>query len=250
MAEMEFLKENILNTTTMIGVASNTATVEFLFDRNTKLGYSTDGYDSTTAAVIEITFNETTPVSHILLQNHNLKNFSVYYDTQTASNLLQAFTTNSETSLYIAFSTVQAANIQVVMNNTIAGSVEKAIGELIISERLLTFERNPNAASYTPRIDRSQIRHVLPDGGVKLFNIKDKFKANIGLEFIGTSFYNSLLSVFETADPLYFVPFPTATSWDGRAYGVVWSGDFNFKYAENTKNNYSGNIIIEEISST
>jgi hypothetical protein len=56
-----------------------------------------------------------------------------------------------------------------------------------------------------------------------------------------------LLSIFEISNPLYFVPFPTATSWDGTANEVVWSGDFNFSYAENVKSiGYSGDIVLEE----
>lgn len=249
MAEMEFLKTNILDTTTMLTIDSGTGTSQYLFNRNTKLGYSSVGYNSTTATTIIVTFNSTTPVSHILLQGHNLKQFELFYDTQTAGHTLASYTTNSETSTYISFSTVSAANIQLKMTDTIQGSVEKNVGEFIITERQMVFTRNPNAALYNPFIDRKQIEHEMPDGGTILFNVKDKFKAKIGLRYISTSFYNSLLSIYEDADALYFVPFPTTTSWNGKAYHVVWRGGFDFKFVDNVKNYYSGNILLKETAS-
>lgn len=249
MALMEFLSKNLLNTTTMLTVDSGTATMAYLFDRNISLGYSTYGYNSTTATVLSIVFDETTPVSHILLQNHNLKKFSVFYDSTTA-NSIQAFTTNSQTSNYISFSTISAKSIQIQVEDTIAGSVEKSIGELVISDRELSFTRNPTAKLFKPVIDRTQVRHVMPDGGITLFNIKDKYKAKIGLRYITDSFYDSLLDLYEEANPLYFVPFPTSTGWDGKAYQCVWPGKWDFSYSANVKESgYSGNIVIEETTS-
>lgn len=249
MAEMEFLTKNILNTTTMVSVDSGTATVEYLFDRNLGLGYTSSGYNSTTSTTIRVTFDQTTSVSHILLQNHNIKNYHVYYDTATAANSLTSSTTNSDTSTYLSFSTVSAANIIIVLTDTIEGSAEKSIGELVITERNMVFSRNPNHAMYNPVIDRKQIEHTMPDGGTKLFNIKDKFKAKISLRYITSTFYNNLLNLYEDSDDIYFVPFPTTTSWDGKAYNVVWAGKFDFKYADNPKNNYSGNIMLKETAS-
>lgn len=245
MAVMEFLKKNILNTTTMATVTSGSATLEYLFDRNIGLGYSTSGYNSTTSAVLSIVFDETTSVSHVLIQNHNLKQFIVFYNSLTA-NSLASFTTNSATSTYLSFSTISAVSIQLQMDDTINGSEEKSVGELVLSGRELAFPRNPTINLFNPKIDRTQVRHIMPDGGVILFNIRDKYKAKIGLRHITTSFYDSLLNIYESADPLYFVPFPTSTSWDGKAYQCVWSGDFDFKFGVNVKTTYSGNIVLEE----
>jgi len=245
MALMEFLSENIINTTTMMTVTSGTATLQYLFDRNIELGYSTLGYASTTSAVLSIHFNETTSVSHILLQNHNLKQFRIFYNSST-SNSLYTTTNNSSTSTYISFNTVSVNTIQIQMDDTIKGSEEKSIGELIIAERKLVFERNPSVNTFKPKIDRTQIRHIMPDGGVVLFNIKDKYRATIQLKFIETSFYTSLKSIYEEAKPIYYIPFPTTTGWDGNAYLCVWSGDFDFSFSDNAKNTYSGKILLEE----
>jgi len=248
MAVMEFLKANYLNTTTMVKVDSNTALTKYLFNRNPDLGYTTDGYNSNTSATISIEFGSTMPVSNILIQNHNLKKFSLFYDSNTA-NAIASFTTNSDNSIYLSFSTIQATSIQLQMDETISGNAEKSVGELILSERKLAFDVNPSQSLFNPIIMRKQIVHNMPDGGVVTYNIKDKYQAKIGLRYISTSFYNKLLSVFEDAEPMYFVPFPTATSWDGKAYEVVWVDKFDFKFADNAKNTYSGNILIKETPS-
>lgn len=245
MAVMEFLKKNIFDTTTMAIITSGTATVEYAFDRNIELGYSTSGYNSTTSAVLSIELDETTTISHILLQNHNLKQFIVFYNSATA-NSLGSFTTNSATSTYLSFASISVKTIQVQMDNTIDGSEEKSIGELVISERKIAFPYNPAIDFFNPKIDRTQVKHIMPDGGTILFNIKNKYKATIGLRHITSSFYNSLLDIYDDADPIYFVPFPTSTSWDGKAYQCVWPGDFDFKFGNNAKTTYSGNITLEE----
>jgi len=249
MAVMEFLKKNILNTTTMIKVDSATSLTKYLFDRNVGMPYETSGYNSDTSTIISIEFGSTTPVSHILLQNHNLKQFRLFYDSLTA-NSISIFTTNSDTSNYLAFSTIQAASIQLQMDNTIAGAVEKSVGEFVLSERKLAFDVNPTQSLFKPIIMRKQIVHNMPDGGTVVYNIKDKYQAKIGLRYITTAFYNSLFDVYEDAEVMRFVPFPTSTGWDGKGYEVVWPGKFDFTFADNAKKTYSGNILIKEIPST
>lgn len=245
MAVMEFLEKNYLDTTTMVKVDSNTGLSSYLFDRNVGMPYVTDGYTTNTSTIISIELDATTTISNILLQNHNLKDFRLFYDSVTA-NSIDIVSSNSATSSYFDFSTISAKTIQLQMDEAQTVDTEKSVGEFIITEKLLAFPRNPNSQLYKPKIDRTQVKHIMPDGGIVLFNIKNKYKAKIGLKYITSSFYASLLDIYEDADPLYFIPFPTTTAWDGLAYAVVWSGDFDFTFGDNAKNTYSGNINIEE----
>jgi len=246
MARMEFLSENLFNTTTQAKVDSNTTTVEYLFDRSTSLGYSSDGYNSTTATMISVEFSAPQVISHILMQNHNLRDFRLFYDSATANSLL-VDATNSNTSTYLAFSSVTVSSVQLQMNNTIEGSVEKEIRELFIGERHVQFERNPTVKKWKPMIFRKQIEHEMPDGGTVLFNIKDKYRASLAWEYITDDFRDDLYTVHRSALPLYFVPFPTATAWLGEAYETVWTGGFDFKHATNDKDQgWSGSINLKE----
>lgn len=254
MALMEFLKANKLNTTTMLVMqASNTGTAAYLLDRNRGQKFSSVDYNSTTASVISIVFDSPTVLSHVLLQNHNLKSFRVYYDSVTA-NSLGIVTANSQTSTYLSFSSVTVSSVDIQMDTTIAGSVEKEIGELILTERRLQFEVNPSTNNYKPKTRRKKIRHEMPDGGVKLLQIADKFSAKIEFDYISDSFTSALTSVFDDGNPLTFVPFPTTTAWGGtkmgEAYEVLITSDLDFAYGTNDKTQgYNGSIMIEETPS-
>lgn len=247
MALMEFLKANKLNTTTMLVVpTANTGTQAYLFDRNIRLGFTSVNYDSTTSAVVSVVFAQPTVLSHILIQNHNLRQFRAYYNSVTA-NSLGIVTANSATSTYLSFASITVNSVDIQMDNTIAGSVEKSIGELVMTERRLQFERNPSHGDWKPTLHRKKIRHEMPDGGVKLLIIRDKFRARMEWEFVTTSFRDSLLSVYEDALPVYFAAYPTTTSWDGRAYEVHWSNDFDFTFSSNAKDSgQGGTMLLEE----
>lgn len=246
MAYMEFLGQNLCNTTTMLKVESNSTAALYLIDRNKYLAYQTSGYDSNTSTIISLEVGTGTVISNVLLQNHNFKNFRVFYNSVTA-NSIAVVTNNSSTNHYFNFASVTVGSVQVQIDTCITSGVEKSIGQIVIAEKELVFETNPSAKRYTPTIDRIQVKHIMADGGISLHNIKDKYKTKIKLEFISETFYNSMLSIFQRGTPLYFVPFPTSTSWDGTAHEVVWSGDFNFKFNENVKTiGYNGEFVLEE----
>src|SRR6185436_12297661 len=104
------------------------------------------------------------------------------------------------------------------LDSTIVAGEEKTVGELVVANRQLQFERNPSVRAWRPTVFRKQIEHQMPDGGTALFNIQDKYQAQLSWEFVTADFRDSLFDVFTAADPLYFVPFPTTTAWDGVAF--------------------------------
>lgn len=248
MARMEFLKENQLNTTTMVTPPSGTDSVEELFDRNTdKIWESVN--QTGTAQVLSVEFGKNVVLSHVLLQNMNLKTYRIFYDSSTANSLANV-TQNSDTSRYHSFASVTVASIQVQMNAPITSSEEYKIGELVLTERRCQFELNPSSKNYKPRRPKTRIKHDMPDGGSRVFEIADKFSAKIRLEFISDTFTSGLESVFESGEPNYFLPFPTTSSWDGKGYEVNWLNDFDFTYAENSRSQgQSGTIEIRQTQS-
>lgn len=253
MAVMEFLRQNLLNTTTMVTTTANNGvgTFAYAFDRNTRLKYTTLGYNSSTVSGFSVVFGTPTPVSHILLQNHNLRQFRVYYNSVTA-NSLAVVSSNSATSTYIAFATITVNNIEIEFelqqtSGAPASNTEKMIGEIIIGDRLLVFERNPAYNDWNPSFMRKQIIHEMPDGGVKVFQINDKFQSTLQWHYVTQTFRDSLYTLWSSANSMYFVPFPTTTAWDGRAYESVWIGDFNFTHEENSKTQgFVGSIQLRE----
>jgi len=133
------------------------------------------------------------------------------------------------------------------MDTTILPVSEKQLGQFIVADRQFQFERNPSIKNFKPMINRLQVRHVMADGGIVLHNIRDKYETKLKFDFITETFYNQLLNLYSTADPVYYVPFPTSTSWDGMAYEMVWAKDFDFNFSSNVKAiGYTGKVTLEE----
>ena len=242
---MEFLTQNKINTTTLITVDSSSLTADRLINRNINDQYETDGYDTNASTIIDIAFSASTIITNVIIQNHNLENFRIFYDSTTA-NSLGVFSGNSDASTYISFASVTVSSVQLQLD-TATDNGEKAIGQFIIAERRLEFERNPSVKNFKPMIDRTQVRHVLADGGVSLYNIRDKYKVQMKFFFITETFHEQLLDIYNTALPVYYVPFPTTSAWEGNAYEMVWSKDFDFKYATNVRSiGYTGQMTLEE----
>lgn len=248
MANMTFFSQNKFNTTTMGTVTSGTNTVGNLFDGNVEVGYTTDGYTSNTSCVISIVFGTNTVVSNIFLQNHNFKTFQVYYNSATANSLFTA-TSSSVTSNYISFASITVSSIQIGIASTQLDG-ERTLGELVISNKIITLDRNPSYKQYKPKIFRKQVRHEMADGGVTLFQIRDRFRATLDFDYITDTTYNTFKNIYDTIGSVYFAPFPTTTAWDGNAYDVVWPGDFAFNHSTNDKQQgFSGKMTLEQTSS-
>lgn len=248
MAIMEFLGQNLINTTTLIKVDSASTTTDRLIDRNRINQYETSGYASGTSSIISIEFSASTIISNVLIQSHNLKDFRIFYNSVTA-NSLGVYSSNSDTSTYVDFASVTVSSVQLQMDDAFT-YVEMLVGQFVLANKHFEFERNPSVKNFKPLIDRNQIRHVMADGGIVLHNIKDKYKVEMKFEFVTESFYNSLLELYTTASPVYYIPFPTTSAWDGNAYEMVWSKDFDFKYSTNVRAiGYSGKMILEETPS-
>lgn len=249
MSLIELLKDNLIITTTLMKVDVNTSLTQFLIDRNVATQYETTGYSSNTSTVISIEFSNPTILSNIILQNHNFKQFRVFYDSVTANVFSPDIneTTNSATSSYFFFNSTTVSSVQLQIDAATAADTEKIIGQLIATERRLKFTRNPSIKKFKPNLKKTQVEHKMPDGGSVLYNISEKMDAKIGLTFISTSFHNSLKDIFKEDNPLYYLPFPTTTAWDGDAFPVVWIGGFDFKFSSNAKNQgFTGNIRLKE----
>ena len=247
MAVMEILTPNLIATTTLIVVDSSTGATDRLINRNKTDQYETSGFASLTSTIISVEFSSSTIISNILIQSHNLKDFRLFYNSVTA-NSLGIFSSNSATSTYTTFASVTVTSVQLQMD-TAQTSVEKAVGQYILAERKLAFTRNPSIKNWKPLIDRTQVRHVMADGGIVLHNVRDKYKAKLKFTFITESFHDSLLNIYEEAAPFYFVPFPTTSAWLGNAFEMVWSKDFDFKFSTNVRSiGFTGQILLEETS--
>jgi len=248
MSKFEFLDQNLINTTSMCIADSGSGTFSYLYDRNLALDYITTDYTGATSTTLNIVFSQPTVVSRVLLQNHNLKAFKIYYNSATANVFSPdcAVTANSSTNHYFAFNSTTVSSIQIQMDDVIATG-ERSIGELVISDCNTQFEVNPEADNYDPKLFKQKVKHIMPDGGTSLFVVDSKFQATIKMRYITTAFKDDLLALYNAGSAFYFVPEPTASAWLGQAHEVVWTNDWNFTFADNSKTQgWNGHVTIEE----
>lgn len=250
---MIILRQNFFNTSGMATTSNGTSTLANLFDRDKSSQWSSENAGTdTTAATLRIIFDSTLTVSQVIMSNHNLKNFRIRPNTTTSDFTPSiSMTTNSATGNYWAVNTLTTVKEVVISaNTTITADNEKSIGELLISNLLYDFstDRLPAAENYTPRIDKKQIVHEMSDGGVALYNIVSKFRADMEFDFVPTSTVDSLRTIYNLNAPFVFVPFETATAWDGYWAECVWPGPFEFEeFTDNARGNgYTGTIKIRQ----
>ena len=263
--QMEFLKTNFFNTTTMAAVPSNTSTVDNMFDRVRATQFQTSGQnDDTVGVTIGVTFASSKSVNRIVIQNTNLKSFKIYHSSNSANTIsltttcgtnTSSWTSNSATSLYLIFPTTAMTSVFVVSTSTMAANEEKKIGELWISEVKLQLERNPEADGYKPILDDKEYIHELAGGGWTRYTVSGQdthFTGSINLKYQSNTQTTALKSLFDERAAMVFVPFPTGTSWNSfnyeHIYEVNWTGDFNFKPAENnfTAVGFDGSVALKE----
>lgn len=251
MARMEFLRSNRYDTTTQIVPPSGTESAGNLMDRTVTKSWESVGQTGT-SRVLSIVFSQPTPISHLILQGHNLEKYRVFYNSATANSFPNDVNVDSNTSenSYHYLGTTTVSSIQIQMDTPFTTTAEYTIGELIATERLYVLERNPSAAEWKPKEARKRIIHDMPDGGVRVFNIKTKYATEIGLKFITESAKDSLFDIYDAAQEFIFVPFPTTTGWDGKAPECSWLSDFDFKPGTNDKEQgFSGTIKMRETPS-
>lgn len=252
MKTMEIISQSYLDTTSMFLVDSGSGTLSYLYDRNLALGWQSDGYTGATTTTMNIVFPSPVVVSRIMMQNHNLKTFSIYHDSAPASVFSPAIsvTGNSTTSHYFAVASTTISSLQIKMDDVMS-TAERSIGELIVGDLKVSFDNNPDSANYDPKYYKQKVKYTMPDGGTNLFIVGNKYQASINLKFTGAAFTDSLRTIYEDGSPFYFVPEATTSGWVGQAHEVVWVNDWEFTYADNAKSQgYNGKIVIEETPNT
>lgn len=256
---MELIKANFANTTTQFVVNDNTASVANIMIRDQRYQfYSANFANDSTTVSMRINFSQTMTVDRIALVGHNLKSFTMYYNGNTASTFaldqyadttVSDYSSNSNTSQYFSVTPVYCTSVSIDMKSTITPNQNKYIGYLVVSEKMTDFGgRVPSAQSYIPQSVSKNIRHQLSDGGIRVHTIDEKWVTQVSFDYLTESIRNELKNVYDNHEEMVFVPFGTASGWDGFSYPCIWDGPFNFyRYSDNASTaGYSGSLTLIE----
>lgn len=257
---MEFIKANLLNTTTQLAVNSNTSTAANLFSTDKYYQYYSDGLsaDGTTCS-ISITFNATTSVSRIALIDTNFEEFSIFYNGSTASTFAlqnadtsaSTYLNNTDENKYFRFPTTACSSITINAKSTITANQEKRLGLFVVSDLEIALTKIPNAKAYKPKVIPKQVVHRLSDGGARINTVRRKREADLNLNYIDEAERDLLYELYLDDSAFNFCPFGTSTGWDGFMFEAVWDGDFNFyQFSDDASSSgFSGSISLMETPS-
>ncbi len=255
---MEFLRTNLINTTTQISLTNNTTVVQNIFSRDPFYQYYTENLaDDLTTGSITITFDATTNVSRLAMIDTNLKAFNIFYNGVTANTFaltqqattVSQFTGNADSNVYLKFPTTAVSSITIDMKKTITANQEKVLGLFFISETLYSMGQIPNSSGFDPNLVPKQIVHTLSDGGQRVHNVRKKFSLSMELDYVPAADVSSLRSIFDLEASFQFAAFGTSTSWTNPVFfEAVWPGGFNFfKYSDEAVGaGFSGKINLKE----
>jgi len=256
---MEFLSENYVNTTTQFLVNDGTATVSNIFNPNFRFQFASANFaNDLTTVTMRINFDETMTIDRIAICEHNLKDFTLFYNgatantfvlTNTGDTIASSYSSNSATAHFFRTTQIYATSVSIDMKKTITANQNKAIGYLAISKKRTDFNnRNPSAQGYQLKRNPMQIKHVMSNGGVRLQTLEDKYESNISFEYLTEAVKNELKEIYDNHEEIIFCPFGTTTGWDSVIFPCVWSGDFNFfNYSDNASDaGFSGSINLLE----
>ncbi len=257
---MELLRKNFANTTTQFTVSEETATVANVMMSDPRFQWATSTFtDDATTASMRIAFDVTTAVDRIALVGHNLKTFKIFYNDVTANvfslesgagTSTANFSTNSSTSQYFKVPTaVNCTSITIDMTSTITPNQNKAIGYLVVSEKITSFSgRVPSANNYKPALNTQAVVHQLSDGGTRIQTVEDKWGVKLGFDFLDRTARDELRTIFDDHDEIVFAAFGTTSGWDGLVFPCVWLGGFDFyAFSDNASDSgFSGTLTLVE----
>lgn len=254
---MEFIVANLLNTTTQLTVNSNTGTAQNLYNRDPLYQYYSDqlANDNTTSS-ITVTFDVTTSVSRIALLDTNFKQFTIFYNGVTANTFaltnadttVSDYLTNTDANKFFRFPTTMCSSITIHAKSTLVANQEKLLGLLVLSDVDIILNKIPNAQAYRPRIVPKQVVHRLSDGGSRINTVRRKHETTLNLDYVDEDQRDELLELYSNNNEFNFVPFGTATGWDGFIFEAVWEGTFDFyEFSDNAaRSGFSGSIKLKE----
>lgn len=236
------LKDNIT-------VSSGTANKAKLVDRNEDQVFSAIGESG--ALTVSVTFPTPRDINRIFIQNTNIKNFTITYNSGSAFTPSLAVTNNAVANLYYEVTKVVAATGIKIVVTTTQDSGEAYIGQFYAGLEIFEFAGTiGNEGDDWKSGSVKQTILEMSDGTTQKVFVRRLL--NISLDLINLS--DAERTNFWTAydenkrNAIVFIPYPSDVggTWDGWGGHYNWTNAFEFyNYAEGTSlNGWKGHIDL------
>lgn len=239
MSEPKIYTKNYVNTDDTFTVSSGAAAISNIYDRDkvSQWGSSGANSDSTTVTIEVAFFEKTTAVSRtidtLLLLNHNLAAFTVYYwDGTTYQSWATGTAAAAGANNLISLSSQTTSKVKLTMLTTNPSNAEKAIGEFILCALQLDIGLDP--VSYKVQY-RQKIKQItLGDGSLHQASVfwtanrSEKYEAKVNFENLPAATRDLLAAIKEAAQP--FLWYPESITKPDDIFLVNWYAPYAWDY--------------------
>ena len=243
--EPKLFTKNYVNDECGFVFSSNSALGPYLYDRDNDSQWVSDGENSdSTESSVAITFKEggvevLRDIDTVILINHNFEDPVIESWNGSSWDALDSETDLTDGTITVfSFTETETSRIRISTSATIDADAEKAIGEVIACDSLITFTRD--LASYTPNFNsRKAYELQLADGSIhrskvmNSLNRSAKYEARIRFDLLSESEIETLQGIFESGNTLTWQP--ESVTRPTEIYQVFWSGTFSPVYSTSYK---------------
>lgn len=241
--EPKIFTKNYVSADDVITVSSGQAAFPSAYDRDKDSQWLSSGANSdATDVTITITFYEGTTavnraIDSILLINHNIKAFDLYYWNGSSFVLWQSFTGLASGTTFQTLSSQTISQVQLILHTTQVANQEKAIGELNLMALQLDFGQD----LYTYKVAFRQRVKDLPMGDGSLqrgvirwsYNRIEKYEATWSLILATDALKTSLLAIKQAGIP--FMWYPESVTHPDEIWYCHWYDPRNYDYTSFVK---------------
>jgi hypothetical protein len=243
MAEPIIYTKNYVHEDDVFSISSGSAAWANAFNRDKDSSWQSSGANSDATAVqMDITFYEgdtaiNREIDRLILINHNLKNFTIYYwDGSTYQTWL---TVSGETAVnsVIELSSQTTAKARIIATATQTTNAEKTIAECIFCKEqldigidMLSYDVNFREKSKTLMMGDGSLQRILVYWSPRRTG---KYEAKVKFNMIDEDTLNSLIAIKETGVP--FLWYPESEAQPDLIYLVHWANALKWKYSSSYK---------------
>lgn len=241
--EPKIYTKNYVNSDDTITVDSGSGSIANIYDRDIDSQWASSGANNDAVDVtMIITFYEgsaavSRTIDTLLMLNHNIKAFDVYYWDGAAYQLWHSFTGQAATYTFFSLSSQTTSIVKIVFHTTQSANQEKKVGELNLMALQVDFGQD----LYTYQVQfRQRVKDVpLGDGSLKrgvirwTYNRIEKYEATWSLILATDALLASLLSIKQAGLP--FLWYPESVSRPTEIWYVHWYDPRQYQYTSFVK---------------
>ncbi len=201
-----------------------------------------------TDVTLTITFYEgsqaaSRTIDSLLMINHNVKAFDVYYWNGSAFVLWHSFTGLAASYTFYSLSSQTTSKVQIIFHTTQVANQEKAVGELNMMALLLDWGQD--LTSYNVQFRQYVKDLMMGDGTLQravvrwTYNRIEKYECQWGLNLATDALLASLLAIKALGIP--FLWYPESISRPSEIWYVHWYDPRQYNYSSFVKS--AGNLI-------